>query len=157
MVKKKFFVLIFLLFPNFAFAAKVSDIIDIVKSLIDLLVPVAITFALLFFIWGFAIFISKSGSDDGRAEGRKKMLWGVIAIFVIVSVWGLVWVVARTLGITPGGNRAPVPCLPGGNCVSGTGGGGTSGVDGVGGNSSNGAGGTGGDGPYGPYFFRRVK
>jgi len=93
-------------------AATIGGVIGTIKSLIDLLVPVAITFALLFFIWGLAIFISKSGSDDAKEEGRKKMLWGVIAIFVIVSVWGLVWVVARTFGITPGGNRAPVPYLP---------------------------------------------
>ena len=101
---------------NFIAAVSVGSVISTIKSFIDLLVPVAMTFALLFFIWGLAIFIKDSGNEDARKEGKQKMIWGVIALLVIVSVWAFALIIARTFGVDPN-TRAPVPCLPGGNCV----------------------------------------
>ena len=45
----------------------------------------------LVFMYGLMKYMFKgSGSDTARAEGRKLMLWGLIGIFVMISVWGLV-------------------------------------------------------------------
>ena len=52
--------------------------------------------ALLVFLWGVAKFILKADNDTERAKGKQVMLWGLIALFVMLSVWGIVYILAQT-------------------------------------------------------------
>ena len=63
--------------------------------------------ALLYFIWGVVVFISKSGESEGRKEGRSKMIWGILGMFVMISIWGITAFVGDTLEIDPGGTFDP--------------------------------------------------
>ena len=41
------------------------------------------------------------------------MIWGVIALFVMVSVWGLVGFIGNAIGVTPGAAGTPtIPTVP---------------------------------------------
>ena len=117
---KKFLIsVLFLSVPVFAQAQTTAlTIIELVGTLLGRLVPIAIAAALLFFIWGLAIFIKNSGNEDGLKEGKQKMMWGLIALFVIIAVWGIVWFIANTFRIDPR-MKAPVPDIP--RATSGTG------------------------------------
>jgi undecaprenyl pyrophosphate phosphatase UppP len=69
-----------------------------IADIVQLLLPVAASLAVLFFFWSLAMYIvSKDGA--GKTEARGQMLWGVIAIFVIFSIWGLVGFLRDTFGI----------------------------------------------------------
>lgn len=59
--------------------------------------------AIFFFLLGITKFLWK-GADNAtdRAEGRKFMIWGIVALFVMVAVWGLVQVLERTFGFGGG-------------------------------------------------------
>lgn len=46
--------------------------------------------AVVFFLWNMMGVIRKSGSPEELAKMREKAIWGVIAIAVMVSMWGLV-------------------------------------------------------------------
>lgn len=61
-----------------------------VGNIVNLLIPMAAALALLYFFWGLGRFILKSGDAGSHEEGRNMMIWGIVALFVIVSVWGLV-------------------------------------------------------------------
>ena len=80
----------------------IADIMNDIKNLLDLAVPIMITICLLYFIYGLSQFILSSESDDSRTEGRNRMIHGVVALFAIVAVWGLVGVVARSFQIGGG-------------------------------------------------------
>ncbi len=83
---------------------------DIMGIINFIFVPVLMAIALLTFLWGvYTYFILGADSDDKRAEGRQFVLWSIIGFVVIVSVWGLVFMVGVTLGVGPGspGNLAP--------------------------------------------------
>lgn len=67
-----------------------------VSNLVKLALPLAVGIALFLFLWGFAMFVFK---EDKKNEGKNRMLQGVIALFVIVSVWGLVALLGQFLGI----------------------------------------------------------
>lgn len=69
------------------------------RSVIDILVTLTSAIALLVFIWGLAVFIFQAGSDESRARGRQLMFWGVLALFVLVSIWAIVTVVRSLFGI----------------------------------------------------------
>ena len=51
---------------------------------------IVIALALLYFFWGLARFILNAGDEDAQKAGKSIMLWGIIAFFVMVSVWGIV-------------------------------------------------------------------
>jgi hypothetical protein len=67
-------------------------------SIVTILLPVAASLAVLFFFWSLAMFILSSGSAE-KGKNKTQMLWGVVAIFVIFSIWGLVGFLRSTFGI----------------------------------------------------------
>ena len=78
-----------------------------VSSVIDLLIPIVVGLALVAFFWGLVKFIYNAGSDTKREEGKQVMLWGIIALFIIVSIWGIIGFIQGELGLTPGTLQAP--------------------------------------------------
>lgn len=76
------------------------------KSVIPLLVMLAV----VVFIIGVIKFISGAADSTKREEGRKFMIYGIIALFVMVSVWGLVSILQGTFGL---GNSVLIPQLQG--------------------------------------------
>ena len=86
--------------PNFGY---LDDAVVAVGELVAQLIPVIIAIGLLFFIWGLVQFILASGSEDAKEVGKRRMVWGVTTLFVIVSVWGLVGLLGEITGIETGG------------------------------------------------------
>ena len=67
----------------------------------EILTPIAtalIAIAVLYFMWGVFEFIQGAGSDEARSKGRQHMLWGVIGLFIMVSVVGILNLICDTLG-----------------------------------------------------------
>lgn len=80
-----------------------STILYIINGI---LVPVLFAVAFLTFLYGVAkAYIFSHGEPGEVEEGHKLVLWGVIGFVVMVSLWGLVNVVANTFGLT--GTGAP--------------------------------------------------
>jgi hypothetical protein len=76
-----------------------TNAITAIGTLVNLIIPVLIALGVLFFIWGLVQFIFASGDEAAKDEGKRKMIWGVIALFVIVSVWGLVALLNQVTGV----------------------------------------------------------
>ena len=71
-------------------------------------VPVLFAIAFLVFLYGVArTYIFSSGEPAEVAKGHKIILWGVIGFVVMVSLWGLVNVVANTFGLQGGESPRP--------------------------------------------------
>ncbi|MCH7597831.1 hypothetical protein IID27_02165 [Patescibacteria group bacterium] len=85
--------------PVIASAQTVVTIVGTIGSLIVTITPVIVALALLYFFWGLAKYILAAGDEAAQGEGKRIMIWGIIALFVIVSVWGLVQVLNDTFGI----------------------------------------------------------
>jgi uncharacterized protein YhhL (DUF1145 family) len=87
-------------------------IINIVAGLINLATPVVVALALLYFFWGLATYILNASDDDGKKKGRDIMIWGILALFVMVSVWGIINVVRDTFQLDD--SNIPIPGVQGG-------------------------------------------
>jgi hypothetical protein len=91
----------------------IGKFIIAVGSLIKLALPLVAGLALLFFLWGVVQFVFKADSDKAREEGKERMIWGVIALFVIVSTWGIVGLLGRIFSVsthtTAGTSAASTP------------------------------------------------
>ncbi|MEK7515892.1 MAG: hypothetical protein AAB555_03165 [Patescibacteria group bacterium] len=75
-----------------------TGIVGIINTVI---VPVIFALAFLVFIWGLFKFVSNAGDDTKRAEGRQFILWGLLGLVMLFSVWGFVNLLLSTLGIMP--------------------------------------------------------
>lgn len=85
-----------------------QDLIDIIFGLLQSLIPLIFGIAFIGFLWGAAQFILHADDPGKRKEGTRAMLYGVIALFVMLSIWGLVAILSNTFGVTTGS-----PFLPG--------------------------------------------
>jgi len=78
----------------------VQELIISVLWTINLLIGIVAALALIYFFWGLAKFILHAGGDDeARVAGKQVMLWGIIALFVMVSIWGIVNFLGRAFGV----------------------------------------------------------
>lgn len=78
--------------PGTAFAqGRIAYLITDVKWMVNTLITIVAAIALLVFFWGLAKFILKVGGDESAVkEGKTLMIWGLAALFVMVTVWGLI-------------------------------------------------------------------
>ncbi|PIP55933.1 MAG: hypothetical protein CO183_01230 [Candidatus Zambryskibacteria bacterium CG_4_9_14_3_um_filter_42_9] len=80
--------------PVFVFAAEfldnVKDLITAFGNIVSTAIPIVVGLALLIFFWGLVKFIFAQGSEDAKEQGKRIMIWGTIALFVMVSIWGIV-------------------------------------------------------------------
>lgn len=106
-------VLAFICFiPNVVFGALVGvkALLDDFQKLLPTTIKVVIGLGVLYFFWGMGQFILHAGDQKTREDGKNKMIWGVIALFVMFSIWGIVDWIGVVLGIPVGGNIIiPVP------------------------------------------------
>jgi uncharacterized membrane protein YidH (DUF202 family) len=83
------------------------DIVLNLQDFFDALVPLLITLALLYFIWGVAKFVTAKEAEE-KEKARDIMIYGAIGLFVIVSIWGIVALLQTFTGI----DTNAVPNLP---------------------------------------------
>lgn len=88
--------------------ASLFGVVLVFESILNALIPVILGFEVLYFFWTIGVGILHSGDADGVTETRQKLVWGVVAIFVTVSVWGIIQFFSYVLG-TPQGAVCPPP------------------------------------------------
>jgi hypothetical protein len=85
------------------------SLINMASDLINRLIPFIIALTVLVFLWGVFRYVLSRDSDSQK-EAQGYMIWGIIALFVMVSVWGLVNILIKSFSLQ---NTAPeVPRLP---------------------------------------------
>lgn len=103
------------MFPLASFAVAggptADTLIDKIAGWIDVLTPIVVALALLYFFYGLAIYILKAGDEEKRKEAKGIMIYGIIALFVMVSVWGLVGILVSSVGLGGTGGTENVPYI----------------------------------------------
>lgn len=66
-----------------------SIVLNIV-SLINLTVEVLGVLALVIFFWGLVRYIRESGDSHGHSEAKERIIWSLVALFVLISIWGII-------------------------------------------------------------------
>ncbi len=83
-----------------------------VKYILGLLIPMVFGLAVLYFFWGVAKYILSAGDAKAADSGKSIMIYGVIAIAVMASIWGLVTWLQNTVGVSNQGTIT-VPTIGG--------------------------------------------
>ncbi len=67
-----------------------------VGFLLNALIPILISLGVVYFLWGVVSYMFGK-SDEAKKEGKNRIIWGLVGVAVIVSVWGLVAILQNLL------------------------------------------------------------
>ncbi len=122
-MKKIFFILINIVLPVSMFAATSAGgsacvvggpitftdfktLLEAFTCLIGIyVIPILFSLAFIYFLWNIANTIRTASNPTEVKNARKTMIISVVALFVMVSVWGLVKILSTTFGL--GGSYIP--------------------------------------------------
>jgi uncharacterized membrane protein len=90
----------------------VSGFLSKLSGWLVVLVTIVIAIGLLTFLWGVVGYITAGADEEKRGQARNLMIYGIIGLFVMVAVWGLVYLVGSIIGVKPGGG-VELPGVPG--------------------------------------------
>lgn len=96
---------------SYTFAGIIAEIIKLINYVIPVLGALAIVY--------LGIGVIRYIRNEGEHSNRQEILWSLIALFVLFSVWGILRILDNTLleatgtraGATPYDGTAPVPYL----------------------------------------------
>jgi hypothetical protein len=82
------------------------------KGIIDMFIKIGLKIipflgvvAFLIFVLGVARFIRSAGSEKEIKDSKNLLIWGVIGLFVLVTIWGIIAFLSGEFGFgsgTPG-------------------------------------------------------
>lgn len=88
------------MFPTMAYAApslgNFKDLVNFLIILFNQAIAVLLGLGVVYLLYGIVKTIMHGDNEQIRSDGRQMMLYGVVALFVIVSMWGLINVLVGT-------------------------------------------------------------
>jgi hypothetical protein len=76
------------------FASLVTSISGIVDNAV---IPLLFALAFLFFLINIVRYFFIQGGEEGQTKGRQAVLYGLIGLVVLFSIWGIVNLLLTTL------------------------------------------------------------
>lgn len=85
--------------PEIAYAAvgKIQLVENFKSVILNPLIMLLFGAALVYFLWGLYQVVA-GGAEPGQREiGRQHILWGVVGMFIMVAVYGLLNIISATV------------------------------------------------------------
>lgn len=101
--------------PSVVFAATPVTIpvfLGRVRGILDALIPFIIGLAVFVIIWGIFNYVVHAAEEEKRAEARSYIVWGIIGVFFMISLWGFVTILINTFGVGSTIDPDQIPTVP---------------------------------------------
>lgn len=85
-----------------------DSIVSTMTGIVQLALPIVFSLAVLAFFWGIMMYVF-SQSTDSKKEGKGIMLWSLIAIAIMASLFGIIALTQDTLGVSNNSGTFTVP------------------------------------------------
>ncbi|MEK7116866.1 MAG: hypothetical protein AAB837_01735 [Patescibacteria group bacterium] len=95
---------------SFAALGNVEGLVVDIGTIVNKVIPILFAIALLGFFYGLVKYIF--GGEESKIDAKKTMIYGVVALFVMASVWGLVRFIGTAVGVTEQGAPSVSPLIP---------------------------------------------
>ncbi len=69
-----------------------------IKVVVNPFVILLAVVAVVIFLWGLLQFMANAHSEEARETGKKHMINGIIGLFVMISVYGIMYMITNTFG-----------------------------------------------------------
>ncbi len=97
----------FSFFPTIVYAATSAgataalNILKVInKFIVNPIIALLFAVAVLSFLWGMANYVRKAENENERKKAQDAIMYGVIGLVIMVSVYGIMRFVMNTLGVT---------------------------------------------------------
>lgn len=67
-----------------------SGVVDMFIDIGQRLIPFLGAVAFLLFVYGVAKFIRSAGSEKELQNSKNFIIWGIVGLFVLMTVWGII-------------------------------------------------------------------
>ncbi len=71
----------------------------IYDNIIFPIISVLFLFSFLVFVYGMFEMISSGDDSDKRTNGKNSILWSVVGMVIMLSVYGIIRLISNTLGV----------------------------------------------------------
>jgi len=76
----------------------IGDVLCKIGSILKLVLPIIVALGVVYFVWGVVTYVISS-DEEAKKSGKNRIIYGIIGLVVITSMWGLVAIVVDTFGI----------------------------------------------------------
>jgi len=96
-----------------------TDLLErITREIVNPLIVLVFLLAVVVFGWGMVLYLGAQGSDEKVQTGKKIMWWGIVGMFILASMWGVVFLLCDFFG-TCTSARFSFPDVPSASFPSG--------------------------------------
>jgi hypothetical protein len=88
--------------------SNLTEIIVLFTRIGLVIIPFLAVVAFLMFIWGVARYIKSAGNEREIKDSKNFLIWGIIGLFIMVTIWGIIAFMQSEFGFGSGGT----PIIP---------------------------------------------
>lgn len=92
----------FLFLPSVALGETLGHTLSVISEIINGLIPIVLAITVLIFFWGLAMYLLDAGNAEKKSQGINIMVMGTVALFVMVSIWGIIGILQQTFKVESG-------------------------------------------------------
>lgn len=70
-------------------------------EILNPIIAMMFAFAMAYFVYGVVAYIWHPDNEEAREKGKQSMFWGVIGMFIMVSVFGIMRFLIDSIGADP--------------------------------------------------------
>ncbi len=89
-----------------------AGLLDQIKGILDSIVPFIIGLAIFIIIWGIFTYVTQAANEEKRTEARQYIIYGVIGVFFMLSIWGFVNILLNTFKLDRQIDSEDIPHTP---------------------------------------------
>ncbi len=71
----------------------------VVTLILDPAILVVFSLGFLVFVWGLVEFLRNLNSGGRTDDGKQHMIWGIVGMFIMISVYGIISLISNTFGL----------------------------------------------------------
>lgn len=69
-----------------------------IQGLLNSVVPVLISLGIVYLVWGIVQYMI-GDSEEAKTKGKERVIFGLVGLAIIISVWGLVSIITKTFNL----------------------------------------------------------
>lgn len=81
--------------------------------IVNPIIIVMFSFALVGFLWGVSTYIQHADDHEARTKGAQHMLWGIIGMMIMISTFAIIRLMIQSFGLNTGDTQTSVQAVLG--------------------------------------------
>lgn len=89
-----------------------SGLLGKISSALNLITSFIVGLAVFVIIWGIFTYLTHAAEEEKRTEARQFIVYGIIGVFLMLSIWGFVNILLNTFHLDTVINKESIPVVP---------------------------------------------